>query len=66
MSPTRFFGSDVYTHYTATYAWNSNQMAHAMMGLAGTMLLVHAAPRLGLEVWYGALFFVIPFLKDTV
>ncbi len=65
MSPTKFFGSDVYTHYTATYAWNSNQMAHAMMGLAGTMLFVHAAPRLGLEVWYGALFFVIPFLKDT-
>ena len=58
------FGSDVYTHYTAVYTWNSNQMAHAMMGFAGTTLFMHAATRLGLEFWYGALFYVIPFLKD--
>jgi len=62
---TGTFGSDVYTHYTAAYTWKSNQMAHAMMGLAGTTLLVHAAQRLGLEVWYGAVFFVIPLLKDA-
>lgn len=58
------FGSDVYTHYTAVYTWNSNQMAHAMMGFAGTTLFMHAAMRLCLEFWYGALFYAIPFLKD--
>ncbi|MCY3872703.1 MAG: hypothetical protein OXF88_00240 [Rhodobacteraceae bacterium] len=58
------FGSDVYTHYTAVYTWNSNQMAHAMMGFAGTMLFIHAATRLGLEFWYGAFFYVLPLLKD--
>lgn len=35
------FGSDELTPYTAEYAWNSNQMAHAMMGfcLAACWLL---------------------------
>lgn len=28
------FGSDELSPYTAEYAWNSNQMAHAMMGFA--------------------------------
>ena len=28
------FGSDELTPYTAEYAWNSNQMSHAMMGFA--------------------------------
>ena len=59
------FGSDVYTHYTAVYTWNSNQMAHAMMGFAGTTLFIHAAQKLGYEFWYGALFYVIPLLKDV-
>ena len=58
------FGSDVYTHYTAVYTWNSNQMAHAMMGFAGATLFIQAAQQLGFEFWYGALFYVIPFLKD--
>ena len=40
----RPFGSDVYTRYTAVYTWNSNQMAYAMMGFAGTTLFIHA-PR---------------------
>lgn len=59
------FGSDVYTHYTAVYTWNSNQMAHAMMGFAGTTLFIHAAQKLGYQVWLGALFSLIPFLKDV-
>lgn len=58
------FGSDVYAHYTAVYTWDSNQMAHAMMGFAGTTLFIHTAARFGLEFWYGALFYIIPFLKD--
>ncbi len=61
---SKLFGSDVYAHYTAVYSWNSNQMAHAMMGFAGTTLFMHAAMQLGLDFWYGALFYVIPFLKD--
>lgn|GEM_PF-4130231 len=32
MEPVRPFGSDELTPYTAEYAWNSNQMAHVMMG----------------------------------
>ena len=59
------FGSDVYTHYTAVYTWNSNQMAHAMMGFAGTTLFIHAATRLGLDYWYGAFFYLLPLLKDV-
>ena len=62
--PTKWFGSDVYTHYTAAYTWESNQMAHAMMGVAGTTLLVHGALRLDLPIWYGLWFLLIPFLKD--
>ena len=58
------FGSDVYAHYTAVYSWNSNQMAHAMMGFAGTTLFMHTAVQLGFDFWHGALFYVIPFLKD--
>ena len=58
------FGSDVYTHYTAVYTWNSNQMTHAMMGFAGTTLFIHAATRLGLDYWYGAFFYLLPLLKD--
>ena len=60
----RQFGSDVYTHYTAVYTWKANQMAHAMMGFAGTTLFIHVATRLGMEFWYGAAFYFIPFLKD--
>lgn len=58
------FGSDVYARYTAIYSWNSNQMAHAMMGFAGTTLFMHTAMQLGFHFWYGALFYAIPFLKD--
>ena len=43
----RLFGSDVYTHYSDVYAWNSSQMAHDMMGSAGTTLFKHASTRLG-------------------
>ncbi len=60
----RQFGSDVYARYTAVYSWNSNQMAHAMMGFAGTTLFMHTAIQLGFDFWYGAFFYAIPFLKD--
>ena len=62
--PASLFGSDAYTHYTALYTWKSNQMAHAMMGVAGTTLLIYGALKLGGEVWYGAAFVLIPFFKD--
>lgn len=45
------FGSDELTPYTAEYAWNSNQMAHAMMGfcIAVCWLLFIIALRPGEE-----------------
>lgn len=58
------FGSDVYARYTAVYSWNANQMAHAMMGFAGTTLFMHTAMQLGCDFWYGAFFYAIPLLKD--
>lgn len=65
MKPTRLFGSDVYEDYTAVYTWNSNQMAHAMMGFAGTTLLARGAVELGWSPWWTLLFAVIPALKDA-
>jgi hypothetical protein len=65
MKPTTLFGSDVYEDYTAIYTWNSNQMAHAMMGFAGTTLLAHGAVELGMSPWWALLFAVIPALKDA-
>lgn len=64
MKPVDMFGSDVYENYTAAYTWNSNQMAHAMMGFAGTTLLAHGFMALGWSPWWALLFFVIPALKD--
>ena len=43
------FGSDDLTAYTAEYTWNSNQMAHAMMGfclaLSSTAIVVEVLSR---------------------
>ncbi|MEQ8965512.1 MAG: hypothetical protein RID91_06785 [Azospirillaceae bacterium] len=64
MKPTSAFGSDVYEDYTAVYTWQSNQMAHAMMGFAGTTLLAHAIVTLGANPWWALAFAVIPALKD--
>lgn len=64
MKPTDLFGSDVYVNYTAVYTWNSNQMAHAMMGFAGTSLLIGGFAELGAGPWWGLLFAIIPALKD--
>lgn len=64
MNPTQLFGSDVYENYTAVYTWNSNQMAHATMGFAGTTLLAAGFVALGCSPWWGLLFIIIPALKD--
>jgi len=64
MKPTSAFGSDVYEDYTAVYTWQSNQMAHAMMGFAGTTLLAHAIVTLEGSAWWALAFAVIPALKD--
>ena len=41
------FGSDELTAYTAEYTWNSNQMAHAMMGFALAVVWL----RLAISRW---------------
>jgi hypothetical protein len=64
MKPSNLFGSDVYENYTAAYTWNSNQMAHAMMGFAGTTLLAHGFIAMGCSPWWAFLFVIIPALKD--
>lgn len=62
---SNWFGSDVYEAYTSAYTWQSNQMAHAMMGFAGTVLLASAAAVLQLELLYGAAFIALPIMKDV-
>ena len=64
MNVTKNFGSDVFDRYTARYSWLSNQVAHAMMGFAGTTLVAHAVVKLGWSHWWALVFLVIPILKD--
>lgn len=59
-----WFGSDVYIAYTAKYTWQSNQMAHAMMGFAGTTLLAAGALSLGCSPLWALGFAAIPVSKD--
>lgn len=59
-----WFGSDVYIAYTAKYTWQSNQMAHAMMGFAGTTLLAAGALSLGGSLLWALGFAAIPVSKD--
>ncbi len=58
------FGSDVYIAYTAKYTWQSNQMAHAMMGFTGTTLLAAGALSLGCSPLWALGFAAIPVSKD--
>jgi len=60
------FGSDVFNPYPASYSWDSNQMAHAMMGFAGVVLLAQAGALFGLPLYCGALFAVFPLGKDVI
>ena len=61
---SRCFGSDVYIAYTAKYTWRSNQMAHAMMGFAGTTLLAAGALSLSWSPLWALGFAAIPVSKD--
>ena len=65
MNVTKHFGSDVFVGYTARYTWNSNQMAHAMMGFAGVSLLAYALTIFGCDPAWAIAFLAIPFLKDV-
>ena len=60
------FGSDVFNPYPASYSWDSNQMAHAMMGFAGVALVAGVAVTFGLPINCGLLFFVFPLGKDLI
>jgi hypothetical protein len=60
------FGSDVFNPYPAAYSWDSNQMAHAMMGFAGVALVAQALSLGGLGLWWGAVFFFLPLGKDLI
>lgn len=64
MNVTKNFGSDVFDRYTTLYSWLSNQVAHAMMGFAGTTLVAHAVVKLGWSHWWALVFLAIPILKD--
>ena len=66
MNITKYFGSDVFDSYTRKYSWQSNQVAHAMMGFAGTTIVAHAAVELGQSHWWALVFLIIPILKDAI
>ena len=66
MNVTKSFGSDVFDSYTRKYCWQSNQVAHAMMGFAGTTIVAHAAVELGQSHWWALVFLIIPILKDVI
>ena len=62
------FGSDIYLRIGTLQFWDSNQVAHAMMGFAGTTLTSLAF------VWccgpdyrcYGLLFMILPIWRDVI
>ncbi len=62
------FGSDIYLRVGTLQFWDSNQVAHAMMGFAGTTLTSLAF------VWccgpdyrcYGLLFMILPIWRDVI
>ena len=64
MNLSSLFGSDVFVRYTAVYSWNSNQMAHAMMGFCGATLMVYGFAVLGAAPVWALTFAIIPILKD--
>lgn len=59
------FGSDVYERYTAIYTWQSNQMAHAMMGFCFASLLILDVRLCGGDAWWGLAFILLPMAKDV-
>jgi hypothetical protein len=62
------FGSDIYMRVGTRDFWDSNQVAHAMMGFAGTSLTSLTA------FWWfgeqylciGLLFMILPIWRDTI
>jgi hypothetical protein len=56
----------VFNPYPASYSWDSNQMAHAMMGFAGVVLLAQTGALFGLPLYCGALFAAFPLGKDVI